>query len=123
MYAVSGDYLTRVFGARVLHTFRWESNRPCSLSISSDVPDVKDRDNNSAEAGGEWLAGEDGLERSQSLHPLFAQGGEIASDTTERGAAAGGAETPGDLLLDLEHPEIPFCLVVIKGNGEVVVTV
>ncbi len=43
---------------------------------------------------------------SQHRETLLAQGREIATDAAERRRAARRAETAGDLLLDLHHPDI-----------------
>lgn len=64
--------------------------------------------NSAAKARVEWLADEERLQGAQSLHPLFALLGQTASDATEGSAAAGRAETAGDLLLDFEHLQITY---------------
>ena len=79
---------------------------------------LKAQSDSSGIAGVKWLAGEDGFQGGQSLHPLFAQRGQITPDTAERRAAAGRAEAAGHFLLDFEHPEIPLRSVVIEGNGD-----
>ena len=53
------------------------------------------------------------------LDPLLPETGQVPTDTAECGAAAGGAEAAGDLLLNFEHPKISFRLVVIKRNREI----
>ena len=42
----------------------------------------------------------------QHFDPLLAQGRKVTADATEHRHPVFGTETPGDLLLDLHHPDI-----------------
>ena len=56
----------------------------------------------------------------QHSKTLLAQRREIASDAAKGQGASRRAETAGDLLLDLDHPNIALGKAIVKGHGEVV---
>ena len=58
------------------------------------------------------MAGESSLQSGKQRNALFAQGGQIATDTAKRVSASHRAETSGDLLLDFDHAQISLRLVV-----------
>ncbi len=72
------------------------------------------------EAGVERLPDEAGFERSEELDALLVTCGQIAPEPAERLSASRGAERAGDLVLDLEHPQVTLRLVLIEGDGQVV---
>lgn len=74
----------------------------------------------SGEAGVEWLTPEQRSKRREQRHVLFAEGREVASDPCERGRADVGAEAAGNLLLDFEHAQVAFGLVVVERNSEII---
>jgi len=51
---------------------------------------------------------------------LFPSRGDVAADGTELLGSVNGAECAGDLLLDLDHPQVSLALVVVEGHTEVV---
>jgi len=51
---------------------------------------------------------------------LFAGGGEVGADRQEPLGVAGGAPAAGDLLLELDHPQVPLGEVVVERHPEVV---
>src|SRR5438874_2116618 len=57
---------------------------------------------------------------SQYSKALLAQGREIATDATKGHSASRRAETAGDLLLDLDHPNVALRKAIVKRHGEVV---
>jgi hypothetical protein len=58
-------------------------------------------------------------ESIQDIKPLLAQGSEIASNATELSCPRFRAEAAGDFLLEFHHAQIPFGLIVIEGEGEI----
>ncbi len=68
----------------------------------------------------ERRAGEERLEGGQEPYLLLSQGGEIASEASERYRSPLRAETARDLLLRFEQAQVPLRLVVIKGNRQIV---
>jgi hypothetical protein len=48
----------------------------------------------------------------QEIGPLLAQGRQIPAKTTQDLAAQIGSQATRDFLLDFEHPQIPFRMVV-----------
>jgi len=66
------------------------------------------------------LSGEDGCERGQQRDTLLVQRREVATNARERRSAAGCAEAARDLLLDFEHAQVAFGLIVIEGDRQVV---
>src|SRR5260370_18144938 len=66
------------------------------------------------------LAGEDGCERGQQRDTLLVQRREVATNARERRGAAGCAEAARDLLLDFEHAQVAFGLVIVERDGQVV---
>src|SRR6266566_8491515 len=57
---------------------------------------------------------------SQQSKPLLAQRREIASDATKGHSESLRAETAGDLLLDLDHPNVALGKAIVKRHGEIV---
>src|SRR5713101_4020081 len=57
---------------------------------------------------------------SQHSKALLAHCREIASDAAEGHSASRRAETAGDLLLDLDHPNIALREAIVERHGEVV---
>src|SRR6266566_8887372 len=55
----------------------------------------------------------------QQCDPLLAQGGKVTANTTKHRHPVFGAEAPGDLLLDFDHPQISLRLVVVKRYGKI----
>ncbi len=53
-----------------------------------------------------------GLQRGEQIHALLAQRRQVASDTTKGSRSRFAAEGARDLLLDFDHPHIPFRLVI-----------
>ena len=49
---------------------------------------------------------------------LLAHGRELAAEAAERGTARVGAVAARHLLLDCEHPQVPFGLVVVEGDRQ-----
>src|SRR5260221_10269491 len=60
------------------------------------------------------------IERRQQFDPLLAQSRQVTADAAEHGHPLFGAETPGDLLLDFNHPQIALRLVVVKWDRKIV---
>jgi hypothetical protein len=56
------------------------------------------------------------FQSGQHRHALLAQGREIASDAAEGHSASRRAETAGDLLLDLHHPDIALRKAIGSGR-------
>src|SRR6266571_4812413 len=56
----------------------------------------------------------------QQSKALLTQGREIASDAAKDHRASLRAETAGDLLLDLHHPNIALRKAIVERHGEVV---
>ena len=52
--------------------------------------------------------------------PLLAGGRDIAAEVAEGLSAVIGAESAGDFLFDLNHSDVSFCQIIVKGNAEVV---
>ena len=50
---------------------------------------------------------------------MLAQGGHIRPYATESVGTGGIPERVGDLLLDLEHPQVALGLVIVEGHGPV----
>lgn len=50
---------------------------------------------------------------------LLTQRRKIATNAAKRGKPLLGAKTAGDFLLDLEHAQIAFCLIVAERHGEI----
>ena len=65
------------------------------------------------------MTGQGLLERRQERDALFAQGGEIASDATKHPRSCLLTETARDFLLDFDHANIAFGLVIIKGHSKI----
>ncbi len=59
------------------------------------------------------------LQRSKDRKPLLMQRGKIAANATEADETLWGAEAARDLLLYLDHAQIPLGLIVIKRHGEI----
>ncbi|EFH83052.1 hypothetical protein Krac_3965 [Ktedonobacter racemifer DSM 44963] len=59
------------------------------------------------------------LQCSKDQHSLLAQRREVAANAAEADKAIGCAEAARDLLLDLDHAQVPFGLIVIKGHAEI----
>src|SRR5680860_1752647 len=73
-------------------------------------------------SGGGWDpggAGEEFLEDVESGAVVFACGGEVGAHVEEGADALFGAPAAGDLLLQLDHSDVAFGLVVVEGDGEV----
>ncbi len=47
---------------------------------------------------------------------MFANGGEVSANAGEHLSAGEGAESAGDFLLDLDHADVAFGLVVSEGD-------
>src|SRR5579884_1323701 len=60
-----------------------------------------------------------GLQSRKQRYPLFAQRGQIASDARKTACPLQRAKATRDLLLDLDHTDISFCLRVVKRHSEV----
>ncbi len=69
---------------------------------------------------GERAVREERLQHCQQRSTRFVPGRKCAPDAVERHGPSWTAEGAGDFLLDLEHPQISFGLVVIEGRGEFV---
>ncbi len=65
------------------------------------------------------MAGEDTLQRGKDRLALFLERGEVAAHATEDNGAGRTAKTAGDLLLDLDHAQIAFGLIVVEGHAPV----
>ncbi len=50
---------------------------------------------------------------------LFAQGREVSADATKGGGSGEAAKAAGNLLLDLDHAQVPFSLVIVKGHRQI----
>lgn len=59
------------------------------------------------------------LRRCQQRNALFVQGRKIPANPTEHGNTRFGAEAARHLLLDFDHPQSTFRLIVVKGDSEV----
>ena len=57
---------------------------------------------------------------SQHSQTLLAHCREIASDAAKGYSASRRAETAGDLLLDLDHPNVALRKAIVKRHGEVI---
>ena len=55
----------------------------------------------------------------EHFDPLLAQGRKVTADATEHRHPVFGTETPGDLLLNFDHPQISLRLVVVKRHGKI----
>src|SRR5450755_4330534 len=51
---------------------------------------------------------------------LFAHGAQITPDAAKGGDTSFTAKGTRDLLLNFDHPQIPFCLIIRKWDGQVV---
>ncbi len=60
------------------------------------------------------------IERRQQFDPLLAQSRKVTADAAEHCHSLFGAETPGDLLLDFDHPKISLRLVIVKWDRKIV---
>src|SRR5258707_7649803 len=60
------------------------------------------------------------IERRQQFDPLLAQSRKVTADEAEHCHSLFGAETPGDLLLDFDHPKISLRLVIVKWDRKIV---
>src|SRR5947199_2688351 len=56
----------------------------------------------------------------QHFDLLLAQGRKVTADATEHRHPVFGTETPGDLLLDFDHPQISLRLVIVKRHSKIV---
>jgi hypothetical protein len=65
-----------------------------------------------SESGENWLAQQRVLQSSQDRLALLAHGGEIPSDATKHRRSSLVAEAARDFLLDFDHANIPFRLVI-----------
>jgi hypothetical protein len=65
------------------------------------------------------MAGESSLQSGKQRNALCAQGGQIATDTAKRVSASHRAETPRNLLLELDHAHITLRLIVVKIHPEI----
>lgn len=63
-----------------------------------------------------WLAGEEGFQRREEWVALLPQRGEVAAEPGEGGATTIGAKATGDLLLHLQHAQVPLGLIVVEGD-------
>src|SRR5512135_3088164 len=74
---------------------------------------------------GRLKGGKDGMTKQGSLqggkqrHALLAQGGQVATNASKRLCASPSSEAARDLLLDFDHAQISFRLVVIKRDTQV----
>ncbi len=59
------------------------------------------------------------LQSRQQRQALFAQGGQIATNSAKGLGPSKTAETPGDLLLDLDHPQIALGEIVVKIHAKI----
>src|SRR5947209_6541502 len=59
------------------------------------------------------------LQSRQQRKPLFAQGGQIATNPTKGLSASETAETTGHLLLHFDHPKISFSQIVVKTHTQI----
>lgn len=59
------------------------------------------------------------LQRIEQVKPLFSKSGEIAANTAKGSGSLFTAEGAGDFLLDLDHPQIPFGQIVVKGGMQI----
>lgn len=50
---------------------------------------------------------------------VFSCGGEVGPNRAEPGCAGHGAHAAGDLLSDLDHPDLAFGGVVVERDGQV----
>src|SRR5438093_2384700 len=65
------------------------------------------------------MPGEDTLKRGKHCLALLLERGEVAPQTTEGDRAGGTAETAGDLLLDFDHAQVAFRLIVVEGHAPI----
>src|SRR5713226_4737928 len=66
------------------------------------------------------MTDQDLFQGSQQSKTLLAQRREIASNAAKGHSESLRAETAGDLLLDLDHPNIALRKAIVKRHGEVV---
>src|SRR2546426_4288973 len=59
------------------------------------------------------------LQGGKQRHALLTQGGQVATNARKGLCASEGSEAARDLLLDFDHAQIPFRLVVIKIHTQV----
>jgi hypothetical protein len=60
-----------------------------------------------------------GLQGGKQRHVLLAQGGQVATNASKGLCASERAETARNLLLDLDHAQIPLGLIVVKRDTQV----
>ena len=60
------------------------------------------------------------LKSLEDIDTLLAYRRDVAPDAAEGGRTSLAAEAPRNLLLHLEHPDVPFCQVVVEGHPEIV---
>src|SRR5258708_29148277 len=60
------------------------------------------------------------IERRQQFDPLLAQSRKVTADAAEHCHSLFGPETPGDLLLDFDHPKISLRLIIVKWDRTIV---
>src|SRR6266568_6977557 len=65
------------------------------------------------------MTSKSGLQRGQQRQTLFAQGGQIATNSTKRLCPSKTTETAGDLLLDLDHTKIALGEIVVKIHAQI----
>lgn len=65
------------------------------------------------------MAREGSLQSRKQRDALFAQGRQVPTDTTKRISASPTAETPRNLLLELDHAHIPLRQIVVKIHTEI----
>ncbi len=65
------------------------------------------------------MTGEDALEGGKDGLALRLEGGEVAPQATEDNGAGRAAEAPGHLLLDRDHAQVAFGLVVVERHAPV----
>jgi len=69
---------------------------------------------------GQGLTSKDRSEGSQHGMTLLAHRGEITANATKSRCPVLTTKRSGDLLLDFDHPQIPFGLVIRKGDRQIV---
>ena len=69
---------------------------------------------------GKWRTSKNGGESSQHGTPLLAHGGEVAANDTEGRRTIFAPKGARNLLLDFNHPKIPFSQIVRKWQRKVI---
>src|SRR5712691_5887454 len=65
------------------------------------------------------MTAQSGLQSRQERESLFAQRGHIAPNAAKSLCASKAAETARDLLLHLDHAQIPFGQIVVKIHAQI----